>query len=95
MKQQIPNIQNAPALVRTSWMLTNVLVTTNARPQLVNVAIETPGPLTFSGSNSPAINHGTGPAPIPKAAMKRIKETNGNQPRDSTIAGSVDECSFR
>jgi hypothetical protein len=35
-----------------SLRLTNVLVTTNGRPHLVNVAIGTTGPLTFSGNNS-------------------------------------------
>lgn len=85
--QKLPNIQKAPELPIASWMSTNVSVTMKAKNQLVNEATEAPGPLTLAGKISPNINHGIGPAPIPKAAMNKMSEVNGNQPSAAT-------CSF-
>jgi hypothetical protein len=40
--------------------------------------------LTLAGKISLNINHGIGPAPMAKVAMKRIKDVSGNQPRSES-----------
>ena len=63
-----------------------------AKNQLVNEATELPGALTLAGKISPNMSQGIGPAPMPKAAIKRIRDVNGNQPREEI---SVSVCSLR
>ena len=49
IKVKTPNSQNEPASPMPFWISTKVSVMINAKPQLVKLAIELPGPLTLAG----------------------------------------------